>query len=93
MKGLIGLFDFGLLVSVERKKASMGFSRVDPAIIFLSEDPPGTCTHCSVNFSRIDNPYLEIETEEEGTVPVYIVGLNMQPLRYMSGMVGLVFSK
>jgi hypothetical protein len=64
----------------------------DVIAIYFSNDPIGGCTYSSVNFSRIDNADLFIDTDEVGAT-IYAVGLNMQPLRYMQGMVGLVFSK
>lgn len=59
---------------------------------FFSNDPVGAPTNSSINFSRIDKAELILDTAEVGT-KVYIVGLNMQPYRYIKGMVGLVFSK
>lgn len=87
------VFFEGSAAVLAHQKACRGFSHVDPMMLFLSEEDPGQPTKTTVNFSRIDNPILEIETEQEDETPVYVVGLNLQPLRYSCGMVGLVFSK
>lgn len=80
------------IADLEHQKACRGFAHVKPLMLFLSENDPGEHTKTTVNFSRIDQAILEIDTLEE-SAPMYGVGLNIQPLRYSQGMVGLVFSK
>ncbi len=77
---------------LERAKAVRGLSHVRPMCVFFCDaldftDP----TQCTVNFSRINNANLVIETDEEVPPPVHVVGLNSQPLRYAANMVGLTF--
>jgi hypothetical protein len=86
------VFFDGSMATLEHKKACMGYSHIEPAMLFFSEDPLGSCTKSIVNFSKIDNPVLEIESEQECESEIYIVAINMQPFRYIEGMVGLAFS-
>jgi hypothetical protein len=67
----------------------------DVTVIFFSNDDiaKSNSTKSSVNFSRIDNAFLVIETDQEEETPLYVIGLNMQPVRYTMGMVGLAFAK
>lgn len=76
-------------------KAAKGFANVKPHIIFFNQGPiTGHDVFGTVNFSCIDDPILEIETATDSTEgELHVVGLNLQPLRYAGGMVGLVFSK
>lgn len=77
---------------LEYNKKKRGLN-IDPCVIFFSEDMPGEFTKSSVNFSRIDHATIEIETDQEEDCIFEMVGISMQPIRYMSGMVGLAFSK
>lgn len=88
-----GVFFDGPLQILEHQKIQRGYGQIDPVIIFLSPDNLNMPTKCSVNFSRIDYAKLVIDTEEEDPVDVHIVGLNMQTLRYINGMIGLAYSK
>lgn len=74
------------------KQRQRGVS-TDVVVMYFTNDDLTSCTNSSINFSRIDDSKLVIDTHEEEESLIYVVGLNMQPLRYMSGMVGLVFSK
>lgn len=65
----------------------------DVVVMYFSNDGLTSATNSSINFSRIDNIHLVIDTDQEEESPLYVVGLNMQPIRYMQHMVGLVFSK
>lgn len=80
----------GPIEALEHHKQQRGLSHAEPTFIFFSPDAFNVPTGSSVNFSRIDRAHLVIETEEENA-DIHIVGLNMQPLRMMSGMVGLAF--
>lgn len=82
----------GPIEPLEHHKNQRGLGHVEPTFIFFSPDKFNVPTGSSVNFSRMDYPRLMIETEEEDA-DIHIVGLNMQPLRMMSGMAGLAFSK
>ena len=82
----------GPIEPLEHFKLSQGYN-VDPVMLFFSEDKVTDAPRSSTNLSRIDRAELIIETDEEETKDVYVVGLNMQPLRYKSGMYGLAFSK
>lgn len=77
---------------LEHQKACRGFGHVEPLMLFLSDKNPGEHTFSTVNFSRIDSSWIEITTEQE-SANVHCVGLNIQPLRYSQGLVGLAFSK
>ena len=85
------LYD-GPIEPLEHLKLSKGYD-VEPVVMFFSHDMVGTSTKSSINFSRIDEARLIIETEQEGTFPFYMVGLNMQPFAHRNGLVGLVYSK
>jgi hypothetical protein len=82
----------GPIEPLEHLKLSRGHN-VEPTFIYFSHDDIHKPTQSSVNFSRIDDATLWIYTEEEEERDIYIVGLNMQPLRYANGLVGLAFSK
>lgn len=87
------VFFEGPIEALEHVKMVRGQHDVEPVTLFFSPDKVGAQTKSSINFSRIDNAYLEIETDQEGETPVYIVALSMQTFRYCSGMVGFVYSK
>lgn len=78
---------------LEHTKINKGFGSLEPIMLFFSPDKPCTRTKSILNFSRIDNAYIEIDTDQEDETPMYMVGINMQSLRCSCGMVGLVFSK
>ncbi len=87
-------FYSGPLEPLERAKAVRGLSHVRPTCVFFSNTLDfAEPTQCTVNFSRIDYADLIIETDEEDPPPVHVVGLCVQPLRCINGLVGLVFSK
>lgn len=83
----------GSLDALEYYKKCRGFGDAEPCIIFFSQDEFGEPVRSSVNFSRMDKAHLVLTTTDNEECKVYIVGLNMQPLRSMSGMIGLAFSK
>lgn len=82
----------GSVEILEHHKLSRGYD-VEPLMIFFSQEDFDKSTHCTVNFSRIDSASLYISTDERDDKDVYIMGLNLQPYKYTSGMCGLAFSK
>lgn len=82
----------GPIAPLEHIKATLA-PTLSPLAVFFTQDPIGTRTLSSINFSRVDNPKITIETSQESPTPFYLVGVNMQPYTYQSGMVGLRFSK
>jgi hypothetical protein len=65
---------------------------IDTLIIYFSQEKVGSLTTSSVNFSRIDTAKIIIDTDEENS-NIYIIGLNMQVVKYCNEMYGLVYSK
>lgn len=82
----------GPVYPLEHRKLVCGFGQVEPLMIMFSTDEFNKVTRSTINFSRIDNAVLEIDTDESDT-EVHVVGLNCQGVRYMNGMYGLVYSK
>lgn len=76
---------------LEVQKKRMGYT-FDPLAIFFTDHP---CQHnnASLNFSRIENATLMVTTQQDGDTPMYIVGLNRQPVLIQQGKAGLRFSK
>lgn len=74
--------------ALEHQKTVRGYGKVEPLILFISEDDPGEQSRCAINFTLIESCILEIDTEEE-SAPLYCVGLNLQPLCYGKGQMGL----
>jgi hypothetical protein len=83
----------GGIEELEYMKKCKGLEKVEPVIIFFSQENLYKQSRDTINFSRIDYAKLIISTTETEEKPVYIVGQNLQPIRYMSGMYGLAFSK
>jgi hypothetical protein len=77
---------------LEHYKLSRGYD-VEPMMIFFSQDDFNVPTKSTVNFSRIDRAQLIIKSEQYEPTDVHIIGLSLQPIRFMSGMGGLSFSK
>ena len=67
----------------------------DACFIFFShaDTPIWSDRQATVNFSRIDSTVLEIETTQQVLKEVHVRAVTLQPLRIMSGMAGLAFSK
>jgi hypothetical protein len=82
----------GPIEPLEHLKLSKGYD-IEPVVIFFSHDMVGAQTKSSINFSKIDESNLIIETTQQGEFPIYIVGLNMQVVRHHCGMVAMVYSK
>lgn len=82
----------GPLDPLEHVKNIRGYD-VDPCMIFFTQDPIDVQPKSSVNFSRIDRATLEIDTTDDTECDIHVVGISYQGLRYMDGMVGLVYSK
>lgn len=82
----------GSAAALENYKLSRGYD-VEPMMFFFSQDDFDKPTKCTVNFSRIDCAQLYIQSDQKEPTDVHIVGLNLQPIRFMSGMAGLAFSK
>ena len=85
------VFYEGPIEALDHMKASRGLSHVRPTVLFFSDGPPGGPIDCSMNMSRIDNAYLEIDIDQEGSTPIHIVGLSSQPYLYIDGMTGMSF--
>jgi hypothetical protein len=83
----------GRLEGLERaKRARCPRMPQGVAVIFFTDAPIGSASsRSSVNFSRVDHAKLVLTTDEDATV--HAVGLNMQPVAFVSGMAGLRFSK
>lgn len=62
------------------------------AMFFSNDEISSSTQYSSINFSRMDSATLTIETDEKDS-HVHIVGINMQPVRYMQGMFALAYSK
>lgn len=82
----------GPLLPLEHMKAERGLGHIDPVMIFFSDGAFNAPPKTTVNFSRIDNAVLEVDTTEEEST-IHVVGLNCQGVRYVSGMYGMVYSK
>ena len=71
--------------------------RMDDCLIIFLNDGDITKPYSWLNFSSIDNAQLILDLDvnqiEETKHHVHVVALNHQPLRIMSGMAGLSFSK
>lgn len=67
---------------------------MEPIVFFFGEDEFHTRPRTTVNFSRIENGVLELQTTQDpAEVRVHCGGYNIQGFRCMSGMIGLTFSK
>jgi hypothetical protein len=82
----------GSAEALENYKLSRGYD-VEPMMFFFSQDDFDKPTKCTVNFSRIDSAQLYILSDQREATDVHIVGLNLQPIRFSSGMGALAFSK
>jgi hypothetical protein len=82
---------------LERLAKQKGIERTDDTLIIFLDDGDITKPYSWLNFSCIDNATLTFDLygnqDEEIKKNVNIVALNHQPLRIMSGMAGLSFSK
>jgi hypothetical protein len=76
---------------LEHYKLSRGYD-VEPMMFFFSQEDFHVPTKCTVNFSRIDSAQLYIQSDQREPTDVYIVGLNLQPIRFMNGMMGALYS-
>lgn len=85
-------YDDGI-APLERYKQSIGLGSIDPVLICFSNMEFYDKPRSTINFSRLDNPVLIIETDQEEETPFYYVGLNVQGCKTLKGMMGLVYSK
>jgi hypothetical protein len=83
----------GGIEELEYMKKCRGLEKVEPVVIFFSQEDLYKQSRDTVNFSRIDYAKLLITTTETEPRDIYIVGQNLQPIRFMTGMYGLAFSK
>lgn len=83
----------GPVAPLIHKQRQRGIDNRNVVTVFFSPDDVGNPSMSIVNFSRIDNPRLVIETDQEEPTALYIVGINMQPMKYINGLVGLVYAK
>jgi hypothetical protein len=66
----------------------------NPSFIFFSREPLNSPMQSTVNMSRLDHVTLKITTREGSKKQaVNVRAINIQPLRFSSGMAGLAFSK
>ena len=86
-----GFYDGPLQLLDHAKRQWLG-DDVIPSLLRFTNEPFDKEIKSTVNFTRLDRPELVIETEEEEAT-VHVVGLNVQGFRYISGMVGLLYSK
>lgn len=82
----------GTVNILEHLKHKKGYT-FDPVAIFFSHDDFTNRTQGTINFSRINNATLIIESDQEEPCNVKIVGINTNLLRIVSGMSGLAYSK
>lgn len=82
----------GPIAPLIHKQRQRGISREGVLTIFFSPDDVGTPTMSSANFSRLDKACLVIDTDEDHDM-INVIGINMQPMMYINGMVGLVYAK
>jgi hypothetical protein len=82
----------GSIEALQNFQYNKELQEMDPLIIYFSQEKVGTPTISSVNFSRIDTAKIIIDTDEENC-DIYIVGLNMQVVKFCNEMYGLVYSK
>lgn len=82
----------GPIMPLEHAKKTRGFQEVDALMVFFSNEPINRSPTSTINFSRIDRAILEIDTDEEDG-EIYLMGLNVQGVRYSNGMYGLIYSK
>jgi hypothetical protein len=66
---------------------------VEPCMICFSDQEIYKPTSTTINFSRVDKSELIIDTTQEIPSDCYIVGLNLQVMRYLDELYGLMFSK
>jgi hypothetical protein len=83
----------GSLEALEHIKRARGFGDVvEPVVMFFSQNRFDEKPGGAINFSCIENATLHIITDQTGDVPLHVVGLNRQPLRYERDMYGLNYS-
>jgi len=83
----------GTIHELDHIKENYGYGDIDATmLIFSIPQKLHEIKNGTINFSRIDYPEIEIETEED-EADFNIFGLNTQAIRYCSGMYGLCFSK
>lgn len=84
----------GSLAALENLKASRGLQNVAPSVLWFNQGPLNAPSKATINFSRVDHARLVLELADDAApTHIQVVGLNLQPIRYMCGMAGLVFSK
>ena len=83
----------GTIHELDHIKENYGYGDIDATmLIFAIPQKPHEIKNGTINFSRIDYPEIEIETDED-EADFHIFGLTVQAIRYSSGMYGVVFSK
>lgn len=82
----------GTLAELGRTKCLAGYAHMhDVSMIVFSTSSFAEPPCATVNFSRIDNAFLEIETEQEET-DLHVVAVSTDMLVYQDGMVGMRYS-
>jgi hypothetical protein len=71
----------GPLQALEFLKISSGFGHLEPVVMFFSQNRFNERPHGSINFSRINNVKLCIDTDQLD-FKIHVVGLNMQKISF-----------
>jgi len=82
----------GEVAQLEYFKTAKGVV-AEPIIMFFSNIAYNTCPTSMINFTRLDNPVIEIETEQEETTPFHLVALTNQGITTSKGKFGLRYVK
>lgn len=82
----------GTIEALERKKEMLGYGHLKPVMMFFTDTKVGSRSMSSLNFSRVEKVELVIDTEQQQGCDIWIIALNTQPARYMSGMFGMAYS-
>ena len=65
---------------------------LDAIVLYLCREPFFEKSMSTLNFSRIDNPYLTITTEQDDEPEIHINSIHSMPLVYNDGLYGYVFA-
>ncbi len=82
----------GDITPLEYYKMGKGIT-AEPIMIFFSDMDMYNRPQSTVNFTRLDNPVLTIETDQEEETPLNLVGLNIHAFHTSCGMMGMRYVK
>jgi hypothetical protein len=82
----------GTYEDLEYKKISKKY-KIEPSVIFFSQEPLNINSKSCINFSFLDKAELVIETTQEVETDFHVVALYKSVNKYMSGTHGHVFTK